>query len=393
MFYGKTINTKTFKTAGKAHGISYTFNSKAYGSYQSGWIHHVTLTGLEAETVYYYQVGNRDLSQGISRLFSFSTLPAAGSPSTLAILGDIGQTLDSATTATRILENPRVALVLQAGDMSYADTDQSRWDSFGRLMEPLTASVPFMVAAGNHEIESDSLTGHNFVAYQSRFNMPALAPPVLRPNTSQIGCRMKKCVPSIFTSVYDYGNSFYSFNAVSAHVVVLNPYTQTWPGSPQYEWLLQDLASVNRSETPWVWAVTHCPFYTSSEHHRVESQTIAMREHMEELLLRHRVNAIFSGHVHAYERSFPMARGRRDKDGIVYITVGAGGNREGHADFRFSRPGWSAVRDDRDYGYGTITMHNCSHSEWRWIPNGLNLSRATPGVDVTIIRNSLAFCD
>ena len=59
-----------------------------------------------------------------------------------------------------------------------------------------------------------------------------------------------------------------------------------------------------------------------------------MREHMEELLLRHHVNAVFSGelarhtrrcshvalhkgHVHAYERSFPMARGRRDDNGIV----------------------------------------------------------------------------
>ena len=62
-------------------------------------------------------------------------------------------------------------------------------------------------------------------------------------------------------------------------------------------------------------------------------KTIDMREHMEELLLRYQVNAVFAGgfqrhtrrsrppsragHVHAYERSFPIARGRRDEDGIV----------------------------------------------------------------------------
>ena len=38
--------------------------------------------------------------------------------------------------------------ILTAGDMPYADTDQSRWDSFGDLMEPLTASLPFMVSRG-----------------------------------------------------------------------------------------------------------------------------------------------------------------------------------------------------------------------------------------------------
>ena len=44
---------------------------------------------------------------------------------------------------------------------------------------------------------------------------------------------------------------------------------------------------------------------------------------------RYKVNAVVSGHVHAYERSYPTFNGTRVPDGVQYLNVGDGGNREG----------------------------------------------------------------
>lgn len=47
-----------------------------------------------------------------------------------------------------------------------------------RLLDPVASRLPWMVAAGNHEIEAGSTGGKPFVAYEHRFRMPAVAPPV-----------------------------------------------------------------------------------------------------------------------------------------------------------------------------------------------------------------------
>ena len=41
------------------------------------------------------------------------------------------------------------------------------------------------------------------------------------------------CVPSSWLGRYDFGNAFYSFDAASAHFVVLTQYTSSAPGSNQ----------------------------------------------------------------------------------------------------------------------------------------------------------------
>lgn len=54
---------------------------------------------------------------------------------------------------------------------------QPRWDSFMRLLDPVASRLPWMVSAGNHEIEAGSTGGKPFVAFEHRFRMPASAPP------------------------------------------------------------------------------------------------------------------------------------------------------------------------------------------------------------------------
>ena len=96
-----------------------------------------------------------------------------------------------------------------------------------------------------------------------------------------------------------------------------------------------------------------------------------MRDHLEPLLLSANVDLFINGHVHAYERTLPVANGelaRSPSSGIPHITIGDGGNREGFAyQWNEPQPDWSAIREYA-YGYGTLKL-NQSHAVWRWMRN------------------------
>jgi hypothetical protein len=91
---------------------------------------------------------------------------------------------------------------------------------------------------------------------------------------------------------------------------------------------------------------------------------------MEPLFHHHRVAVVFAGHVHAVERSFPVWAGQRDDCGTVFVTIGDGGNVEGHADSWLQpAPEWSAFRNGAHFGRGDILVVNSSHLRWEWWPN------------------------
>lgn len=52
--------------------------------------------------------------------------------------------------------------------------DQPRWDSFMRLMEPLSSTLPMLTTPGNHEIERQPQAGGmRFMAYNYRYPNPS----------------------------------------------------------------------------------------------------------------------------------------------------------------------------------------------------------------------------
>lgn len=62
--------------------------------------------------------------------------------------------------------------------------------------------------------------------------------------------------------------------------------------------LRQDLEAADRTLTPWVVAMMHCPWYNSNLAHQGERQAeIAMRV-IEPLLVEHKVAIVVAGHVH-----------------------------------------------------------------------------------------------
>ena len=119
--------------------------------YTSPYLHHVLLTGLTPATLYFYQVragregrGARFAcararripnlpppptparqvgggASGTSPVLNFTSQPApglTGAPMTLAIIGDLGQTSNSADTLAHILQNPTLTAIMHVGDLS-----------------------------------------------------------------------------------------------------------------------------------------------------------------------------------------------------------------------------------------------------------------------------------
>jgi hypothetical protein len=60
---------------------------------------------------------------------------------------------------------------------------------------------------------------------------------------------------------------------------------------------------------------------------------------------------------------------KRDPCGIIHITIGDGGNREGLAhSFLDEQPEWSMYRE-ASFGHGELDMVNATHARWTWHRN------------------------
>ncbi|KAK9102067.1 hypothetical protein Sjap_019321 [Stephania japonica] len=359
--YGKSEHEYDLSAEGT--WIDYTF-----GKYKSGYIHHCLLAGLEYSTEYFYKIGAGESA----REFWFQTPPKIEPDAayTFGIVGDLGQTFNSLSTLEHYMQSGGQA-VLFVGDLSYADAYRDngigiRWDSWGRFVERSTAYQPWIWSAGNHDIDYMPNLGeiHPFKSYIKRYPTPFLASGSTDP-------------------------LWYAIRRASAHIIVLSSYSPFVTYTPQWIWLRQELSKVNREQTPWLFVVMHVPMYSSNDVHFMEGES--MRAAFESWFVQYKVDLIFAGHVHAYERSYRISNIRNDvstsecfpvldKSAPVYITVGDGGNQEGLAGkFRDPQPNYSAFRE-ASYGHSILEIKNRTHSIYRWFRNDDDKEVATDSV-------------
>ena len=338
---------------GSAAGSSWTYTVGGW----VGVIHAATMTGLAAGGRYDYQVG--DGAEAWSATHTFSTLPAdvggAARPLRLVQLGDMAYDVNSDNTVARIaalVEAGQVDAVVHIGDISYADGEQHHWDLFMRKIEPIAASVPYLVVRGNHEL------WWNFTAFAARWSMPpARAYGAGAPGGAN-------------------GNLYFSLDLGPVHLTMFNTETPDDTGSvdaPEVAWLEADLAAANasRAATPWLVAGAHRPLYCTNGAWQSSDKDCAvfagvMRGQAEQTFARHGVDLVLGAHMHGFERTqavlggkvvTPAANGTTYSaaGAPVYIVNGAAGNREGNdnpnGDAPWSVPGahYSTI------GFGLIT--------------------------------------
>ncbi|XP_062197050.1 probable purple acid phosphatase 20 [Phragmites australis] len=352
--YGTTSGQYPLSATGNTTTYKYTL-------YHSGKIHDAVTGPLQPSTTYYYRCSNSS-----SHEYSFRTPPAT-LPFKFVVVGDLGQTGWTESTLQHIAAADYDMLLLP-GDLSYADSIQTRWDSYGRLVEPLASARPWMVTQGNHEIEKlPLLEPKPFKAYNARWRMP-----------------------------YDAGaspsgdNLYYSFDVAggAVHVIMLGSYTDFAAGSAQHRWLQRDLAAIDRGKAAFVVALVHAPWYNSNEAHQGEGD--AMRGAMESLLYGARVDAVFAGHVHAYERFARVYGGKEDPCGPVYVTIGDGGNREGLAEKYVDPQPATSVFREASFGHGRLEVVNATHALWTWHRNDNDQAVVADQVWITSLASNPA---
>lgn len=414
--YGRLRHPLSHEATGHSLVYSQLYPFEGLQNYTSGIIHHVRLIGLKPGTQYFYRCGDPSIPS-MSGTHVFRTMPVSGPrsyPKRIAMVGDLGLTYNTTSTVDHMRSN-KPDLVVLVGDVTYAnlyltngtgsdcyacsfpktpihETYQPRWDYWGRFMEPMVSEIPIMVVEGNHEIETQ-VGNKSFVSYSSRFAFPS-------------------------EESESFSTFYYSFNAGGIHFIMLGAYISYSKSGEQYKWLERDLARVDRTVTPWLVATWHPPWYSTYSAHYREAE--CMRVEMEELLYSYGVDVVFSGHVHAYERSNRVYNYSLDPCAPLHIVVGDGGNREkmaiSHTDepgkcpdplttpdeymggfcaFNFTtgpaagkfcwdrQPEYSAYRES-SFGHGILEVKNETHALWTWHRNQDLYN--SPGDEIYIVR-------
>jgi acid phosphatase type 7 len=306
-----------------------------YAYYDSPIIHTTVLTDLVAGQKYYYQPA------GASKVYSFTMLPAVTTyPFKAALVADLGTTAVSAMSVS-VLEAMKASVVIFTGDLCYADGWTPTWDVFGIMVEPLISTVPMLSVGGNHEF-----FGENWQSYAARYktNPEDSASPNFCYHGREVG-------PLNIISLCSYG---------AANFAGIN----TGSNSLQFQWLTNYLATVDRTRTPWLMVQFHVPMYCTNTGHYKEGEIF--RRQYEPLLYKYGVDIVMNGHIHAYERTFPMYNNTVDPCGITHLILGDGGNFE-NAYVPWIDPvkPWSAFRE-ASFGVASLTVLSATQANYTW---------------------------
>jgi hypothetical protein len=244
-------------------------------------------------------------------------------------VGDWDCTSETEDTVENIIkQNPE--LVLALGDLSY-NGDAECWLE---LIEPFAEKTKIII--GNHELDSSDLL-EDYMEY------------------------------------FRLGEQYYSFNYENVHFLVLSTETDFDEDSEQYQFAVNDLKkySIN-SSIDWIVASFHKQVYSSGSSPEDEED---FREIYHPLFDKYKVDLALQGHLHAYERMYPITFNDNDEDepivrdtnpntynnpnGTIFVTVGTGG---AHDMELSSLDSFSAVGLDGDFGILDINVENSSSS-------------------------------
>ncbi|MCB0581040.1 MAG: metallophosphoesterase, partial [Phaeodactylibacter sp.] len=251
--------------------------------------HEVKVTGLAANSTYFYTVGNTTgqlVQPSASHYFRTSPTPGATQTIRAWVLGDCG-TGDAKQRAVRdafynFNGAQHIDLMLLLGDNAYEDGTDLEFQAafFENMYEDRLINTVMWPAIGNHEtVTSDSPTQSG--PYYDIFTMPT--------NGEAGG------VPS-------GTEAYYSFDYGNIHFVVLDSDDSGRnPGDPQLVWLENDLSSTNQD---WIVAYWHHPPYSKDGESDNNSKERKTRESFVPVLESHGVDLVLVGHSHNWQRSY-----------------------------------------------------------------------------------------
>ena len=228
--------------------------------------HRVNVSGLSTRTRYYYIVGDSELNQWSAEA-TFVSRPKTGPEEVLDFIayGDMGYWNGSSTVvqksiADEISRGERdYSFTLHCGDISYSGLesqsdkvkDTQLWDLFMSEIEPISKSMPYHVAVGNH----DSLPGDSGIecgaVYLHRFKMP---------NQNESDTDFSCATSESARFWYSYAAGPIWLHTWSTEHTYAN-------GSAQKAWIVDDLTAASQAKKEgrisWIIVQMHYPSYCS----------------------------------------------------------------------------------------------------------------------------------
>jgi len=256
-------------------------------------LHEIRIQDLRADQAHYYRVETVDsLGRKLeSPILSFQTAPEAGTPFAFAVISDTQGNPTINGKIANLAWAQRPSFVLHPGDLVDTGSNKQQWiDQFFASMKPLFERVAFFPVLGNHE--QDAKYYYDYVS---------LPDP-------------------------EY---YYTFSYGNAQFFLIDSNREVGPGTDQYAWLENEL---KQSKAEWKIVCYHHPAYTSDENDYgdtwsgpstrgdVRTRTLVP------LYDRYGVDIVWNGHIHSYERTWPLREGRAtEEDGTIYMVTGGGG--------------------------------------------------------------------
>ncbi|KAB8074926.1 Metallo-dependent phosphatase-like protein [Aspergillus leporis] len=385
-------------------------NSPTYSTSRT-YSNVVVLNGLTPATTYYYKIVSTNSTVG--QFFSPRT-PGDTTPFSLDVVIDLGvfgkdgYTITSNNAKKSIIPSidpelnhttiGRLAdtiddydFIIHPGDFAYADdwylkpknlldgkdAYQAILEQFYDQLAPISGRKPYMAGPGNHEADCTEIPftsglcpegQRNFTAFIHRFDetMPTAFSSMSSNTTAQT---LAKKAQGLANPPF-----WYSFEYGMVHITMIDTETD-FPSAPdgpdgsahldsgpfgqsgqQLEFLEADLASVDRTVTPWVIVAGHRPWYTTGS-----GSCEPCQEAFEEMLYKYGVDLGVFGHVHNSQRFLPVhnntadANGMNDPTAPMYIVAGGAGNIEGLSSVG-TKPSYTEFVYAEDYSYSTLRI-------------------------------------
>ena len=257
-------------------------------------IQEVRIEGLQPETQYFYLVETVDREGNTiqSEVSTFQTASKPDSPFAFAVISDTQGNPKVNGAIAKLAWQRRPNFLLHPGDLVSTGTMAKHWiDQFFASMNPLLSRVPMFPVLGNHEIDAK-----NYYDYMS------LPDP-------------------------EY---YYQFSYGNADFFMIDTNRKVDPSSEQYRWLD---AALGKSKATWKFVCHHHPPYSSDENDygnlwRSNKSTrgdLRVRQ-LVPIYDKHGVDVVWTGHIHSYERTWPLKEDKAvDVNGTVYMITGGGG--------------------------------------------------------------------
>lgn len=287
-------------------------------------LHEVTLTGLESGTPYFYkitaQAGEDSIDSGV---LTFRTAPPPGRAYAFAVIADTEARAHIADRIAKLVWGERPDFLINCGDLTDSGKGPNRFEwvyEYFSSMTQLLSRIPSFPVPGN---------GEGDLVWYTRYH--ALPEPE-------------------YTYTFTYGN---------AQFFMLDSNQSCAPGSEQYEWLSRELKA---SDAKWKFAAHHHPVFTSDEDDYGDTWEGASTygdANVQQLVTLYEANdvdVVWYGHMHYYERSWPVKNREVDREGgVMYIQAGgAGGNFEDLAPTRT----WFMNKGFRGHHYCLVRIHD-----------------------------------